>query len=139
MPFDSAKFWAKGGDGGNGVVSFRREKFVPMDGPDGGDGGQGGSVYLKADTSAGTLRHFERRRHVKAAQGGKGENGHRHGKKSENVRLAVPLGTLVYDDATGELLADLAEPGDEVMVARGGRSGLGNSHFATSTNQAPRI
>jgi GTP-binding protein len=139
VPFDSAKIWVKGGDGGNGVVSFRREKFVPLGGPDGGDGGRGGSVYLRADPGARTLQMFERRRQVKAGPGAKGEGANRHGKKGVDVRLTVPPGTLVYDDATGELLADLAEKDAEVMVARGGRGGLGNSHFATSTNQAPRI
>jgi GTP-binding protein len=139
VAFDSAKIWIKGGDGGNGVVSFRREKFVPLGGPDGGDGGRGGSVYLRATPGASTLHMFERRRHVRATPGGKGEGGNRHGKKGEDVRLNVPPGTLVYDDATGDLLADLTEKDAEVMVARGGRGGLGNSHFATSTNQAPRI
>jgi GTP-binding protein len=139
MPFDSAKIWVKGGDGGNGVISFRREKFVPMGGPDGGDGGRGGSVHIAAHPGASTLRMFERRRHVKATPGGKGEGGNRHGRKGDDVRLTVPNGTLVYDDATGDLLADLAESGAEVMVARGGRGGLGNAHFTTSTNQAPRI
>jgi GTP-binding protein len=139
VPFDSAKIWVKGGDGGNGVVSFRREKFVPLGGPDGGDGGRGGSVYLRADPGASTLQVFERRRHVKATPGSKGEGGNRHGKKGADVHLNVPPGTLIYDDATGDLLADLDEKGAEVMVARGGRGGLGNSHFTTSTNQAPRI
>ncbi|HEY3111381.1 MAG TPA: GTPase ObgE [Chloroflexota bacterium] len=139
MPFDSAKVWVKAGDGGGGVVSFRREKFVPQGGPDGGDGGRGGSVYLRADKGASTLLPFTRRRHVKAQPGAKGEGGNRHGKKGQDVYIAVPPGTLVYDDATGDLLADLNEPGAELMVARGGRGGLGNSHFATSTNQAPRI
>src|SRR5919199_1108342 len=139
MPFDTAKIWVKAGDGGAGVVSFRREKFVPQGGPDGGDGGRGGSVCLRADKGVSTLLAFTRRRHVKAEPGAKGEGGNRHGKKGQDVYIAVPPGTLVYDDATGDLLADLNEPGAELMVARGGRGGLGNSHFATSTNQAPRI
>jgi GTP-binding protein len=139
MSFDTAKIWVRGGDGGAGAVSFRREKFVPQGGPDGGDGGRGGTVYLKADKSTSTLLPFTRRRHMRAQPGGKGEGGNRHGKRGADVHLNVPPGTLVYDDATGDLLADLTEPGAEVMVARGGRGGLGNSHFATSTNQAPRI
>ncbi|HZQ97938.1 MAG TPA: GTPase ObgE [Chloroflexota bacterium] len=139
MPFDSAKFWVKAGDGGNGAVSFRREKFVPLGGPDGGDGGRGGSVFLRASPGVSTLHHFDRRRHVEAPSGARGEGARRHGKKGADVHLSVPPGTLVYDDATGELLADLAEPDAEVMVARGGRGGLGNAHFATATNQAPRI
>ena len=140
MSFDTAKIWVRAGDGGNGVVSFRREKFVPQGGPDGGDGGRGGSVYLVADKGKNTLLDYQRRRHVRAGHGGKGARANRHGKKGADVRLPVPPGTLVYDDATGELLADLAEVGGPpLMVARGGRGGLGNSHFATSTNQAPRI
>ena len=139
MAFDSAKFWVKAGDGGNGVVSFRREKFVQLGGPDGGDGGRGGSVYLVATPGASTLRMFERRRHVRGDAGGNGATKNCHGKKGGDLRLDVPLGTLVTDDATGALLADLAEEGAEVMIARGGKGGLGNSHFATSTNQAPRI
>jgi GTP-binding protein len=139
MAFDTAKLWTKAGDGGAGVISFRREKFVPEGGPDGGDGGRGGSVYVFAEKGASTLRAYQHRRHIRAEPGGKGGGNQRHGKKGADVRLPVPSGTLVYDDATGELLADLSEPGAEVMVARGGRGGLGNSHFKTSTNQAPRI
>jgi GTP-binding protein len=139
MAFDTAKLWVRAGDGGAGVISFRREKFVPEGGPDGGDGGRGGSVYVFAEKGASTLRAYQHRRHIRAEPGGKGGGNHRHGKKGADVRLPVPPGTLVYDDGTGELLADLAEPGAEVMVARGGRGGLGNSHFKTSTNQAPRI
>lgn len=139
MSFDTAKVWVKAGGGGNGIVSFRREKFVPQGGPDGGDGGRGGSVFLKADKGTSTLLPFNRRRHIRGEPGVRGEGGNRHGKKGLDVHVPVPPGTLVYDDATGDLIADLNEPAAEVMVARGGRGGLGNSHFATSTNQAPRI
>jgi GTP-binding protein len=139
VPFDTARIWVKGGDGGNGVVSFRREKFVPLGGPDGGDGGRGGSIYLTASRDASTLNLFGRRRHIRADHGMRGDGGKRHGRKGSDVHLTVPPGTLVYDDGTGDLIADLAEPGAEVMVGRGGRGGLGNSHFATSTNQTPRI
>jgi GTP-binding protein len=139
MSYDTAKIWVKAGDGGAGVVSFRREKFVPQGGPDGGDGGRGGSIYLRAEKSLSTLLPFTRRRHIRGEPGSKGEGGNRHGKKGQDVHVPVPLGTLVYDDATGDLIADLAESGAEVMIARSGRGGLGNSHFATSTNQAPRI
>jgi GTPase len=139
MSFDTAKIWVKAGDGGGGVVSFRREKFVPQGGPDGGDGGRGGTVYLRAEKGVSTLLPFTRRRHVRAESGAKGEGGNRHGKKGQDIYVAVPPGTLIYDDATGDLLADLNEPAAELMVARGGRGGLGNSHFTTSTNQAPRI
>src|SRR5436190_18067147 len=116
MPFDSAKIWVKAGDGGGGVVSFRREKFVPQGGPDGGDGGRGGSIYLRAEKSLSTLLPFTRRRHIRGEPGSKGEGGNRHGKKGQDVHVPVPLGTLVYDDATGDLIADLAEPGAEVMI-----------------------
>src|SRR5918994_1834711 len=139
MAFDTAKIHVKAGDGGAGALSFRREKFVPEGGPDGGDGGRGGSIYMVAEKGASTLYSFQHRKHVRAGAGGRGGKNSRHGKKGADIRLAVPPGTLVYDDGTGELLADLAEPGAEVMVARSGRGGLGNTHFKTSTNQTPRI
>lgn len=134
---DTAAIFAKAGDGGNGASSFRREKFVPRGGPDGGDGGRGGSVYLVANPSVSTLLEFTNRRHFKAGRGGNGAGAKKHGKAGENVRILVPLGTVVSMD--GELLADLSRPGDEVMVARGGRGGLGNVHFMTPTNQAPTV
>src|SRR5262249_18867621 len=113
------------------------EKFVPRGGPDGGDGGRGGSVYLKASPSVSTLLEFSNRRHFRAGRGGSGAGAKKHGKAGENVRILVPLGTVITSD--GELLADLSQPDDEVMVARGGRGGLGNVHFVTSTNQAPTV
>src|SRR5215210_4951902 len=134
---DTAAIFAQAGDGGNGASSFRREKFVPRGGPDGGDGGRGGSVYLRASPSVSTLLEFSNRRHFKAGRGGAGAGAKKHGKAGENVRILVPLGTVVTTD--GELLADLSQPDDEVMVARGGRGGLGNVHFVTSTNQAPTV
>jgi GTPase len=134
---DTAAIFVKAGDGGNGASSFRREKFVPRGGPDGGDGGRGGSVYLVANPSVSTLLEFSNRRHFKAGRGGNGAGAKKHGKAGENVRILVPLGTVVSMD--GELLADLSQAGDEVMVARGGRGGLGNVHFMTSTNQAPTV
>lgn len=134
---DTAAIFAKAGDGGNGASSFRREKFVPRGGPDGGDGGRGGSVYLVANPSVSTLLEFSNRRHFKAGRGGNGAGAKKHGKAGENVRILVPLGTVVTSD--GELLADLSRAGDEVMVARGGRGGLGNVHYVTSTNQAPTV
>ncbi|TAK20635.1 MAG: GTPase ObgE [Chloroflexota bacterium] len=139
MAFDSARVNVKAGDGGPGAVSFRREKFVPEGGPDGGDGGRGGSIYFVAEKGTNTLRTFQRRRHLRADSGERGAIRDRHGKRGEDLRVAVPLGTIVHDDATGDIIADLTEPGAEIMVVRGGRGGLGNSHFATSTNQAPRI
>jgi GTP-binding protein len=134
---DEARIWVKAGDGGNGVVSFRREKFVPFGGPDGGDGGRGGSVYLVADPGISTLLEFSRRRHFKAERGGHGRGKKQHGNAGEDLVIRVPPGTMVRSD--DGLEADLVRPGDPALVARGGRGGLGNTHFATSTNRAPRI
>jgi GTPase len=134
---DEARIWVKAGDGGNGVVSFRREKFVPFGGPDGGDGGRGGSVYLVADRGLSTLLDFVRQRHFRAEGGGAGRGARQHGKAGSDLTIAVPQGTQVRT-ADG-LSADLLHAGDSVMVARGGRGGLGNTHFATSTQRAPRI
>jgi GTPase len=134
---DEARIWVKAGDGGNGVVSFRREKFVPLGGPDGGDGGRGGSIYLVAQTGVSTLLEFARRRHFRADKGGSGRGARQHGKAGQDLTIAVPPGTLVRGD--DGLTADLVRAGDIAMVARGGRGGLGNTHFATSTNRAPRI
>src|SRR5215204_2990344 len=134
---DEARIWVKAGDGGNGVVSFRREKFVPLGGPDGGDGGRGGSIYLVAQTGVSTLLEFARRRHFRADKGGSGRGSRQHGKAGQDLTIAVPPGTLVRAD--DGLTADLVRAGDMAMVARGGRGGLGNTHFATSTNRAPRI
>src|SRR5215210_1323205 len=134
---DTAAIFAQAGAGGNGASSFRREKFVPRGGPDGGDGGRGGSVYLRASPSVSTLLEFSNRRHFKAGRGGNGAGAKKHGKAGENIRVLVPLGTVVM--LGDELLADLSRPDDEVMVARGGRGGLGNVHYVTSTNQAPTV
>lgn len=137
IDIDEARIWVKAGDGGNGVVSFRREKFVPFGGPDGGDGGRGGSVYLVARAGVSTLLEFSRRRHFKAESGGHGRGARQHGKAGEDLTIAVPPGTQVRSQ--DGLTADLVRVGDMVMVARGGRGGLGNTHFATSTQRAPRI
>lgn len=134
---DEARIFVRAGDGGNGAISFRREKYVPRGGPDGGDGGRGGSVYVVADPTVSTLSDFRHRRHFRAKPGGNGRGQNRHGAKGEDLVIRVPPGTIVRSD--GRVLADLTEPGQEVMVARGGRGGLGNSHFATPTRQAPRI
>jgi GTP-binding protein len=134
---DEGRIWVKAGDGGNGVVSFRREKFVPFGGPDGGDGGRGGSVYLVARAGVSTLLEFARRRHFNAERGGHGKGARQHGKAGEDLIVAVPPGTQVRSE--DGVLADLVRAGDMVMVARGGRGGLGNTHFATSTQRAPRI
>lgn len=136
------EIYVKVGDGGNGVVSFRREKFVPLGGPDGGDGGNGGSLFIVADRRVSTLRWFARRRHFKAQRGGNGAGKRMHGRNGEALLIRVPLGTVVsLKDSAGQklFLADLGEEGQRVMVARGGRGGFGNAHFTTSTNQAPRI
>ena len=138
MFFDHTKIYVKAGDGGNGSSHFRREKFAPLGGPDGGDGGRGGSIYLEATTNLNTLIDYRFRQHFKASSGEAGIRQKMHGAKGEDVFLKVPCGTIIRDDATDEILADLVEPGQQVMVARGGRGGLGNTHFATSTHQAPR-
>src|ERR1700704_4770941 len=137
VDIDEGRIWVKAGDGGNGVVSFRREKFVPFGGPDGGDGGRGGSVYLVARAGVTTLLEFIRKRNFRADSGGPGRGARQHGKAGEDLLVVVPAGTQVRS-ADG-LSADLLRPGDMVMVARGGRGGLGNTHFATSTQRAPRI
>ncbi|MCD6553958.1 MAG: GTPase ObgE [Anaerolineae bacterium] len=139
MFFDEAKIYVKGGDGGNGCVAFRREKYVPFGGPSGGDGGAGGNVYLVASPHRNTLLHFKRRVHFKAGRGQHGRGKNQTGRRGEDVIIEVPLGTVVRDAETGALLADLTEPGQRVCVARGGRGGRGNAAFATSTNQAPRL
>ncbi len=136
--FDSAKIYVTAGAGGNGSLHFRREKFVPHGGPDGGDGGRGGSVYLEADAGMNTLVDFHYHPHHKAKSGGAGGGQKMHGAKGDDLILKVPAGTIVRNAETGELVADLTAPEQRVMVARGGRGGLGNVHFATSTNQAPR-
>jgi len=138
MFYDHTKIYVKAGDGGNGSSHFRREKFVPRGGPDGGDGGRGGSVYLEATDNLNTLIDYRYRHHFKAGAGGAGMRQKMHGAKGEDVVLRVPRGTIVRDAETNELIADLVEDGQRVMVARGGRGGLGNTHFATATHQAPR-
>lgn len=139
MFLDEAKIYVKGGDGGNGCVAFRREKFVPFGGPSGGDGGAGGDVYLVASPHRNTLLHFKRKVHFKAERGQHGRGKNQTGRRGADVFIEVPLGTVVRDADTGALLADLTEPGQRVRVARGGRGGRGNAAFATSTNQAPRV
>ncbi len=134
---DEARIFVKAGDGGNGALSFRREKYVPFGGPDGGDGGRGASVFLHVNPNENTLLQFQHRRHFKAQRGGNGGGAKRHGPKGEDLVVDVPPGTVVTTDEG--LLADLVQPGEMLMVARGGRGGLGNVHFATSTNRAPRF
>src|SRR5262249_30986269 len=138
MFLDSVKVWLRAGDGGAGASTFRREAHVPRGGPDGGDGGRGGSIQLRVGPGPATPRDYQRKHHFRATPGGRGERARRHGKAGEDLVLDVPPGTAVYDDASGALLADLVATGQTALVARGGRGGLGNTHFATSTHQAPR-
>ena len=139
MFVDEAKIWVKAGDGGRGCVSFRREKYVPRGGPDGGDGGKGGDVVMVADPHLKTLLDFKYRQHYRAKNGGHGRGKRQHGRNGEDLIVKVPVGTVVRDEQTGELIADLLEPGQRVVVARGGRGGRGNARFATPTRQAPRF
>jgi len=139
MFLDEAKICVVGGRGGDGVIGFRREKYVPKGGPDGGDGGRGGSVILRADPHVNTLLAFRHKVHFKAQPGQPGGKNERHGADGEDLILSVPVGTVVKLLQTEEILADLDEPGKEILVARGGEGGRGNAHFKTSTRQAPRI
>ncbi len=138
MFLDRVKIWVHAGAGGDGAATFRHEAHVPRGGPDGGDGGRGGSVLVRVDPGQTTLRDFRYSHHFKATPGGRGTGSRRHGKAGDDLVLAVPPGTAIYDDASGELVADLVATGQEAMVARGGRGGLGNTHFKTSTHQAPK-
>lgn len=135
---DEAKIYVKSGDGGEGCVSFRREKFIPEGGPDGGDGGRGASVIMRAVTGLNTLVDYRFQQHFKGARGGHGMGKQRYGKSAEDMFLEVPVGTQVYDEDRETLLADFTEAGQEIVLAKGGRGGLGNIHFKSSTNQAPR-
>jgi GTPase len=136
---DQATIFAIAGNGGNGAISFRREKYVPKGGPDGGTGGNGGNVIIRADRQLGTLLDFRYKRHYKAESGEHGRGKDQTGKTGVDVVLKVPCGTIVKDAQTDRVLADLVQDGSEVVVARGGKGGKGNAEFATSTNQAPRI
>jgi GTPase len=138
MFIDSAKIHVKGGDGGNGVTAFRREKFVPRGGPSGGDGGDGGSVYIESTEGLNTLLHFRYNPEHRAGRGRHGEGGKRHGARGEDITLQTPVGTVVIDDKTGEILHDFTRAGEKVLVAPGGRGGRGNSQFASPVNRAPR-
>jgi GTPase len=138
MFIDRAKIHVQGGDGGNGVTAFRREKFVPRGGPSGGDGGRGGDVVLVADASLNTLLHLRYNpRHV-AQRGAHGEGSNRSGREGEDLVVRVPVGTQIFDAETGELLHDLNHDAGRWLAARGGRGGFGNAHFTSSTNRAPR-
>lgn len=138
MFLDHVELTATAGDGGDGAATFRREAHVPRGGPDGGDGGRGGSVYLVVDVGQTMLVDYRFKHHFRAQHGGRGEGSRRHGKAGADLELPVPPGTVVFDGASGDLMADLVFPSQRVMVARGGRGGLGNTHFATATHQAPK-
>ncbi|UCD65544.1 MAG: GTPase ObgE [Deltaproteobacteria bacterium] len=136
---DEAKFFVKGGDGGNGCVSFRREKFVPKGGPDGGDGGDGGSVIIEASKKLSSLIDFRYRSHFIAEKGVHGQGKKKHGRYGADYVVKVPAGSLIKDAETNEVIADLVEDGQNVIVARGGKGGRGNTHFASSIKRAPRV
>ncbi|HJU94341.1 MAG TPA: GTPase ObgE [Pyrinomonadaceae bacterium] len=138
MFIDRAKIHVQGGDGGNGVTAFRREKFVPRGGPSGGDGGRGGDVILIADASLNTLLHLRYNPQHTAQRGAHGEGSNRSGREGEDLIVRVPVGTQIFDATTGELLHDLNHDADRWLAARGGRGGFGNAHFTSSTNRAPR-
>ncbi|NLO89270.1 MAG: GTPase ObgE [Clostridia bacterium] len=137
MFIDKAKVYVRGGDGGNGAVAFRREKFISKGGPSGGNGGRGGNVILRADEGLRTLVDFKYRRHYYGERGRHGEGKDRHGRDGEDLIVRVPVGTVIKDAKTGEVLGDLVFDGQEMVVARGGRGGRGNASFATSKNRAP--
>ncbi|MEN6325710.1 MAG: GTPase ObgE, partial [Syntrophomonas sp.] len=137
MFVDQAKIYAKGGDGGNGIVAFRREKYVPMGGPAGGDGGRGGNVIFQADEGLRTLMDFKYRRHFKAERGAHGQGKNMHGAWGADLRIKVPVGTVILDDDNDEVIADLTVNGQEAVIARGGKGGRGNSRFVSSINKAP--
>jgi GTP-binding protein len=136
---DEAKIYVKAGDGGKGCVSFRREKFVPRGGPNGGDGGKGGDVIIQAVNSHRTLLDLKYRQHQTAERGGAGEGSDRTGRSSDDIVVVVPIGTLVKDADTGDVLADLTADGQSFIAARGGIGGRGNARFATARNRAPRF
>ena len=138
MFIDEVRIRVKAGDGGNGCMAFRREKFVPRGGPSGGDGGNGGDVILESSQRHNTLIHFRFNPEHKAERGRHGEGSNCTGRAGDDILLKVPVGTVVYDEATGEMLHDFQAPDERVIIARGGRGGRGNQHFATPTHQAPR-
>ena len=137
MFIDRARILVKAGDGGNGMSSFRREKYVPQGGPNGGDGGKGADIILKADRNINTLVDFRYKRQFKGDTGGAGQSANKHGRGAENLIVSVPLGTTITDEESGKLMADLVEDGQTYMVAKGGRGGRGNARFQTSANRVP--
>ncbi len=138
MFIDEAKIRVKAGDGGNGCMAFRREKYVPRGGPSGGDGGHGGDIWMESSERHNTLVHFRFNPEYKAERGRHGEGSKKTGRDGEGIVLKVPVGTIVFDEDTGEKVHDFSRPDERVVIARGGRGGRGNAQFATSTHQAPR-
>ncbi len=139
MFFDRARIYVKGGDGGNGVVAFRREKFVPKGGPAGGNGGRGGNVYFVVDPGLNTLNSFQHQIHYRAERGAHGSGANKTGAMGKDLEIPVPPGTLIRDAETGDLIADLTRPGQRALVARGGRGGRGNAAFKSTRNRVPRM
>jgi GTP-binding protein len=135
---DRARIKVKAGDGGNGVTAFRREKYVPRGGPSGGDGGRGGSVYMESTIQLNTLLQFRFNPELRAGRGSHGEGDNRHGRDGEDITMLVPVGTVVTDAGTLELIHDFVQPGERICLVKGGRGGRGNASFASSTNRAPR-
>src|ERR1700704_523636 len=138
VDIDEGRIWVKAGDGGNGVASFRREKFVPRGGPDGGDGGRGGSIHAIADRNINTLIDYRYARIHRAKRGENGRGADQYGRGAEDIVLRMPVGTVITDGEAGETIADLAAHGQSAQLAKGGQGGLGNLHFKSSTNRAPR-
>src|SRR5438552_2544878 len=138
MFIDEAKITVKAGDGGHGCIAFRREKFVPRGGPSGGDGGDGGNIYLLGDPQENTLLKFRFNHTFRAGRGRHGQGSNKRGKNGDDLEVRIPLGTVVYNDPTGDILHDFTEANERVLIAAGGRGGHGNAHFASSTNRAPQ-
>ncbi len=136
---DEAKFFVKAGDGGNGCISFRREKYIPKGGPNGGDGGRGGNVFIRSNKKIHSLIDFRYRSHFKAENGVSGQGKDMHGRNGKDCFMEVPAGSVIKDSETGEILADLINDGDTFIAATGGEGGLGNTHFASGTNRTPRV
>lgn len=139
MIIDYAKIYLKAGDGGDGSMSFRRELYVANGGPDGGDGGKGSDIYLKVDGSMSTLLDFKYKKNFIADNGNKGEGARRTGRSGKDLYIPVPLGTIVKDIESNKIIADMSNINDELLIAKGGRGGRGNQHFATSTRQVPKF
>jgi GTP-binding protein len=137
MFIDEAKITVKAGDGGHGCIAFRREKFIPRGGPSGGDGGNGGNIYVTTDIHENTLLKFRFNHTFRAERGRHGEGSTRHGRNGQDLEIKVPIGTVVYDDETGETLHDFTEPNERFLIAKGGRGGHGNAHFVSSINRVP--